>query len=113
MTTLSLGAENPTSESNLKKYISPSIQGPGINALIKAIAAGDDYIQGLSISAFNQLFSSSADGIYLDRQGAGQGLIRPLDVGMSDELYRKLLISSTDKQISEVLLEILEIYYGS
>lgn len=113
-TAISQGAKNSTPEDILRKHLSPALKGNGWNSLISAIATGDAYIQETAQSAFEQLFKSTASGIYLNRIASNDGFSRPPEIGMSDDIFRKLAIKITSyKQITQVILETLESYYGS
>lgn len=108
------GANNDDAESILRKHLNSALKGKGWNALIAAIAVGDKLNWDLAKAAFDQLFKSSASGVYLDRKCGDDGVSRPISIGMSDDLYRKLGIKVTASKLThEVLLEILEVFYGS
>lgn len=111
---LSGGATNDDEEKILRKHLSPALVGPGWDAVIAAFATGDAYRNRTARTAFDQLFKISASGVYLDRRAADDGFSRPAEVGISDDVFRKLAIKTTAyKQIVEVMLESLEAYYGS
>lgn len=113
-TSISQGARNDTPEGILRKHLSPALKGAGWDSLISAIATGDAYVKETATSAFDQLFKSTASGIYLDRIAANDGFTRPPGIGISDDVFRKLAIKTTArKQVVQVILETLEAYYGS
>jgi hypothetical protein len=113
-TLLSGGAQNDTPESILRKHLSPALKGRAWDALMAALAVGDQYNQDTAKAAFDQLFVCTASGLYLDRRGADRGVTRPATIGISDDVYRKLTIkSSAKKLVMQVLLEALETYYGA
>lgn len=108
------GAKDATAEDVLHKNFNPALIGKAWDAIIAAIAIGDTNNWTNAKLAFDQMFIISASGKYLDRKTGDVGITRPIGVGMSDELFRKLAIAiSSDKLTQEVLLEILEIFYGS
>jgi hypothetical protein len=108
------GAVNDTAESTIRKHLPPSLVGKAWNALIAALAVGDRYNWDNFRAGFDQLYRSTASGLYLDRHGSNNGLTRPPDIGMPDDLFRRLLIKTTAAKLTpEVLLEIMEIFYGS
>lgn len=108
------GATNDTDADVLRKHLNPALVGPGWDAIIAAIATGDKTNRVNAQSAFDQLFTSTASGIYLARHGGDVGLTKPLDIGMSDALYSQFIIkTSTDKVTYQSLLAILEIFYGT
>jgi hypothetical protein len=108
------GATNDDAEAVLRKHLNPAFKGKGWSALIAALAVGDQMNWDNAKAAFDQLFKTSASGVYLDRKCADDGLKRPSNIGMSDDLFRQLGIKVTnDKLTEEVLLEVLEVFYGS
>jgi len=111
--TLTGGAEDDNPETIIRKHLSPALRGPNWDALIKALSVGDDVNWTNARSAFDQLFLSTASGSYLERKAGDQGLIKPLNVGIDDELFRKLAIkTSANKVVHEAIREILEVYFG-
>jgi hypothetical protein len=108
------GAVNDDAEATIRKHLPSSLAGRAWDALIAALAVGDRLNWENAKLAFDQLFKISASGIYLDRRAADDGLIRPPDIGMSDDLFRQLAIKTTNTKLTqELLLEILEIFYGA
>lgn len=107
------GALNDSAESVIRKHLPPSLAGRAWDALIAALAVADELNWENARLAFDQLFKSTASGLYLDRKAADDGLARPPDIGMPDDLFRQLAIkTSASKLTPEVLLEILEVFYG-
>jgi hypothetical protein len=79
----------------------------------KPLAVSDAATDELAKAAFEQLFKSTATDIYLDRRAANDGLARPADIGISDDVFRKLAIKTTARKlVPQVILEVLEAYYG-
>jgi N-acetylneuraminic acid mutarotase len=111
---LSQGAVNDDAEALLRKFLSPALRGPGWDALIAGLATADTYRSETAQLAFDQLFKTTASGIYLDRRAADDGFVRPANIGISDDVFRKVAIKTTAfKQIEQVMLDVLEAYYGS
>ena len=107
------GAVSDTTEDILRKHFNPALKGKAWDALIAAIATGDTTNQENAKSAFDQLFISTASGIYLTRRAADEGVQKPFNIGMSDDLFRQFSIRSTNAKLTEEsLLEILEVFYG-
>ena len=112
--TVANGALSDTSATVIRKHLNPYFKGLIWNALIAALAVSDDINWDNARLAFNQLFKSSASGIYLDRKCADDGLTRPPNIGMPDDLYRQYAIKTTTSKLTqESLLEVLEVFYGS
>lgn len=107
------GAINDTSEEIIRKHLSPALKGPNWDAVIKGLASGDAQVRELNALAFDQTFKSTASGLYLDRKSADDGIQRPSQVGMSDELFRDYSIKATTGKITQSsVLEMLEVFYG-
>ncbi len=108
------GAVNMGVVNVLRKHLNPALKGKAWTSLMAAMAAGDAINWDNAKLAFNQLFLSSASGVYLDRRAGDQGLRRPAGVEMSDELFRRLAITSkTEKLTQESITDMLEVFYGT
>ena len=116
MEAVSGGAKNDTAEDIIHKHINPALhtrKNLNWSSLIAGLATGDAYNWSTAQSVFDQLFITSASGIYLDRRNADVNIRRPEGIGMPDDIYRELGIKVTAQQITQnALLQILEIYYG-
>lgn len=107
------GASTDRPQDVLRKHLPSTFRGRVWDALLEALATGDAYVRDTIQSAFDQLFVTSASGIYLTRRAADRGVAKPVNIGISDALFRKLSIAtSTNKLTEQALLDILEIYYG-
>ena len=107
------GAKDETAEEVMRRHLNPALNGKTWDALVAAIALADQRNWEDAQAAFDQLFLSSASGKFLERKAGDAGVQKPLGLGMSDELFRRLAILVTsDKLTQEVLLELLEIFYG-
>ncbi len=110
---LSGGAEDDDAEKIIRKHLSTALKGPNWDALIKALSVGDDINWSNARAAFDQLFVTTASGIYLERKAADNGLLKPIGVGIDDELFRKLAVkTNANKVVHEAIREILEVFYG-
>jgi hypothetical protein len=113
LTSLTAGAEEETADQVIRKHLSPALAGPNWDALIEALSQGDTINWDNARAAFDQLFKSSASGNYLDRLASNDGLLRPKDLGLSDELFRQLSIRLTNEKLTHnALRRILEVFYG-
>lgn len=111
---LASGAAEETAHALLRKHLASSLVGKAWDAIVAAVAVIERYNWDTAKLAFAQLFKSTASGIYLDKRAGEDGVVRPPNIGMSDDLYRQLAIKTTAAKLTyEVLLEILEIFYGS
>ncbi len=97
----------------IRKHLSRALHGPNWDGLIAALETGDEINRENAEAAFDQLFVSSASGPYLEQRAADQGITKPENVGISDALFRQLVIKySTDKVVQEAIRQILEVFYG-
>lgn len=107
------GAVNDDPERIIRKHLSPALAGRNWDALIAALSTGDDTNWSNAQAAFNQLFLANAEAEYLTLRAAEQGVERPLNVGLSDDAFRRLaIILNSDKLVRQALLEVLEVFYG-
>lgn len=110
---LNQGAANDAVENVLRKFFNAGLKGANWEAVLAAIAAGDLTNWENAALAFDQLFMSTARGTYLDQRTGDQGVRRPTNVGMSDDLFRQLAISIKNNKLTvEAFLEVLEVFYG-
>lgn len=97
----------------LRKFLNPAIKGPNTNAILSAMATGVAHLSYNSEAVNDSLYIMRAEGKYLEELLADRDLNKPEQVGLSDEVYRKIGIEvTTRKQIRELVLSILEIVYG-
>lgn len=113
---LTPGAVNIDPEETIHRHTHPGLNtrtNKQWNAVVGALAAGDQINWTNAQLAFDQLFKVSASGIYLDRRCSDDGILRPANIGMPDSLFRKLAIKESNNKVTEqALLEILEVFYG-
>lgn len=107
------GATNDDPESIIRKHLSSALTGPTWEALIAALSSGDNTNWANAESAFDQLFTSTASGVWLTRRANDFGITKPINVGIGDEIFRQYAIKlSTNKVVHQSIREILEIFYG-
>jgi hypothetical protein len=107
------GAFNDDAAAILRKHLNPALKGKGWDSTIAAIATGIQKDWDNGKSAFDQMFKISASGLYLERKAGDDGLSKPANIGMPDELFREYAIETTNDKLTEnSLLKILEIFYG-
>lgn len=110
---LSPGANNDSPQNIIRKFFHPALKGPGWDSVLAALANGEEINANNTQLAFNQLYLSTASGIYLQRRAAENGQTNPVNVGLTDELFRKLATTTKTRALSqEAILEILEVFYG-
>lgn len=107
------GATNDSAESVIRKHFSGAMKGENWDAVISALATGDETNWANAQSAFDQLFISTASGPWLEKRANDEGIQKPVNVGMADQLFREFVIRlSTGKVVHESIREILEVFYG-
>lgn len=112
---ISNGRTNEDAFEVLQQFIGVGVNvlAPGWQALLFGLAQGDQYNWDTAEEAWNERFISTADTIYLSYLGASYGVTRPLNLGLTDNLYRQLIIAlKTNKLTESAFLEVLEIFYG-
>lgn len=101
-------------QKRLRRLMNPSIKGKFTNAILAALATGDEFNEQNIIAAKQNMFIATATGQFLDRALARLGVNRPPEVGISDDLFRQIGIAQTsNKLVTNIFLEVLEIFYGS
>lgn len=106
-------ASSLTAADIIRRHLPSSLKGVGWTALIEALATGDEYKQTNIQAARNQLHASTATGEWLEKRGLDWGVEKPADLGISDTLYRQLIIQTTaSKQTHKSIMDVLEVFYG-
>jgi hypothetical protein len=108
-------SENLTPEDTLRKNFNPAFRNKTKwKAIVTALSTGDKNNVENAIKANKQLYKSTASGFYLDRKCGDDGITRPSNIGLPDELFRLLGIRLTNTKLTlESILEVLEIFYGT
>lgn len=107
------GAVTETAEQVLRRFINPKLKGKVWNALIAALATGEQANWDNAALAFDQLYLMSASGKYLRQRGSDYGVGDPKNVGLSDDLYRKYVNQIINRQLTlNALNELIEVFYG-
>lgn len=110
---VNIGSQNDTEEDIIRKHLNAAFDGIGWESLIASLATGEQTNRNNARFAFDQLFTSSSSGLYLERRAADTGIQRPVNMGLSDDAFRDYTIRITnDKLTEESFLEILEVFYG-
>jgi hypothetical protein len=113
-TSLSGGAQNDSAEQVIRKHLSSALKGPNWNTVITALAVGDDANWNNAQLAIKQMFLASASGQYLVKRASDQGVVPPHDVGMTDEVLRRLAVKTANGALLHTAIkDILEVYYGA
>jgi len=97
----------------LRAYLNPTLQGKNVDAIIEALAHGPCHLIDNVEAVNDSLYIVSAQGRFLDERLADRDIIRPDNVGLSDEIFKELGIEiSNRKQVRDLIMNILRIMYG-
>lgn len=108
------GAENDDAYQVLRKNFNPLyVNEKNWDALLWAVAYGDQLNWDNSTKVFAQLFPASASGTYLNTRGLDYGVRKPSHLGISDYNYRNLIIKNYSEKLTELAVNyLLQIFYG-
>lgn len=99
---------------DLRKFLNRRLRGPFINALLESLASGDELNRQNILAVKENLFVTTASGIFLDKLLARMGVTRPAGVGIDDAVLREIAIKQTNnKLVNNIFLDILEVFYGA
>lgn len=111
--TVAIDEDSGSGYSIIRKHFNRFFSGPNWDAIIAALGEADDYIFELCRNVLAQFTESTATGPGLDVLGNNQAINRPWATGMTDDTYRKLLVSLNHNKVTyQSVLEVLEALYG-
>jgi hypothetical protein len=98
----------------LRSYLNPYIKGPNVDAVLTALASGNAAYLINNVRAVNdQLYIATASAQYLDALLAKSGIVRPSNVGLSDDVFRQIGIAVKNrKQVRDLMNDILDAVFG-
>jgi hypothetical protein len=97
----------------LRAYLNKAIRGPNTDAVLRSVASGPAHLVDNVEAVHNSLYVVSAKERYLDQRLGDKGVVRPTDVGLSDEVFREIGIEITNrKQVRDLIHQLLRILYG-
>lgn len=98
----------------LRSYLNPYIKGPKVDAVLNALAAGNATYLINNVRAVNdQLYIATASAQYLDARLAEAGIVRPPNVGLSDDVFRQIGIEVKNrKQVRDLMNNLLDSIFG-
>lgn len=98
----------------LRSYLNPYIRGANTDSVLNALAAGASSYLINNVAAVNdQLYITTASGVYLDQLLAQYGIVRPSAVGLSDDIFSQIGIQVKNrKQVRDLINNILNIMFG-
>jgi hypothetical protein len=98
----------------LRAYLNPYIKGKNVDAVLHALASGNAAYLIDNVRAVNdQLYVTTASGRYLDERLADAGIVRPVNVGLSDDVFRQIGIEVKNrKQVRDLINNLLNAIFG-
>jgi hypothetical protein len=106
-------SDNPTISQRIRSFLNRAIKGKFTNAMIEALAAGDEINSANILALKDNLFIATAEDRFLEKLLAAQGIVKPAEVGIDDESFRNMAIAVTNnKLVSNVFFDILELFFG-
>lgn len=97
----------------LRAYLNRNIRGKNTDAVLKSVASGPVHLINNIEAVNDSLYIVSAKEKFLDQRLGDKGVIRPTNVGLSDEVFREIGIEITNrKQTRDLIHQLLRIMYG-
>ena len=97
----------------LRSYLNKVIRGKNTEAILRSVASGPVHLINNVEAVNDSLYIVSAKNQYLDSRLGDKGVVRPAEVGLSDEIFRDIGIEITNrKQIRDLIHQLLRILYG-
>lgn len=97
----------------LRSYLNRYIRGKNVDAILKALATGPVHLINNIEAVDDSLYIVSAKEKFLDQRLGDKGVVRPPQVGLSDEVFREIGIEITNrKQVRDLVHQLLRILYG-
>lgn len=97
----------------LRSYLNRVIRGKNTDAILRSVASGPAHLVDNVEAVNDSLYIVSAKEQYLDSRLGDKGVVRPAEVGLSDEVFREIGIEITNrKQVRDLVHQLLRILYG-
>lgn len=97
----------------LREFLNPAIKGKTTEAVLRSLAAGAGYLIDQIEAVNQQLYIATASDKYLDQRLADYNLVRPPNVGLSDDVFRDIGISVVSrKQVRDLIEQLLLTMFG-
>ena len=88
----------------LRKHLNKIIRGKNTQPILRSVASGPAHLVNNIEAVNDSLYIVSAKEKYLDSRLGDKGVIRPTDVGLSDEVFREIGIEITNrKQVRDLV----------
>lgn len=97
----------------LRSYLNKSIRGKNTDAVLKSLSTGPVHLINNIEAVNDSLYIVSAKERFLDQRLGDKGVVRPAEVGLSDDVFREIGIEiTTRKQVRDLVHQLLRIMYG-
>lgn len=108
-----MATDSNKQKKRLRQYLNPSIKGKNTDSILDAVAPGLASLVNNIEAVTDQLYLVSASGKYLDQRLSERNVVRPEQIGISDEIAKEIGIEvSNRKQVRSLINKLLEIMYG-
>lgn len=98
----------------LRQFLNPAIRGKNTDAVLHAIGAATQHLTSSVQAVHDQIYISTATERYLDQRLSDYNVIRPANVGLSDDVFREIGISVVNrKQVRDLINSILLAIFGA
>jgi hypothetical protein len=107
-------ADNEEKEyKRLREFLNPAIKGKNTEAVLRSLAKGAGYLVDQVEAVNEQLYIATASERYLDQRLADYNLVRPPNVGLSDDVFREIGIAVINrKQVRDLIEQLLLAMFG-
>ena len=88
--------------------------GSLLGNLLQSLAISDEDVTVQIQNTRDQMFTSTADGRFLDARGSSVGVDRTAELGLTDDDFRELIpvLSFAPKQVRSTLISLLDVFWG-
>lgn len=106
-------ADRESEYKRLRKYLNKAIRGKNTDAVLRSVASGSAHLINNIEAVNDSLYIVTAKERYLDSRLGDKDVVRPAEVGLSDEVFRDIGIEITNrKQVRDLVHQLLRILYG-
>lgn len=106
-------ADRESEYKKLRAFLNKNIRGKNTDAILRSVASGPAHLVNNVEAVNDSLYIVSAKDRYLDQRLGDKGVVRPAEVGLSDEVFREIGIEITNrKQVRDLVHQLLRILYG-
>lgn len=106
-------ADRESEYKRLRRYLNKAIRGKNTDAILRSVASGPSHLINNIEAVNDSLYIVSARDKYLDSRLGDKGVVRPAEVGLSDDVFREIGIEITNrKQVRDLVHQLLRILYG-